>query len=130
MKEFFKNFLVLLSSSLFLIGWFLWSTVRDVTSLHFGAFGLSRLALILVGFGFVLLLLLSFLASRSSRIAMGGCAVGGVVLSGESIFNYPAEYDNPMYSMVFSPEIGDLYVSVAIGVVIFLISLFLPQIKT
>ncbi|MFN7155483.1 MAG: hypothetical protein ACK4OE_17550 [Acidovorax sp.] len=129
MKKLVKVFVLISSATLAVFGWMAWGFVHDVTSQHFGAFGVQRLALAITCVGIGLLLICLIFGFPYSRLVLGACALLSFIISIDSIFNYPAEYDSPAYSMMFSPEVTELYFSMACGIGLFLIALIFPKIK-
>lgn len=127
MKMFFKILALFVSASLLIFGWIAWSFVHDVTSQHFGAFVVQRFAVVVACIGIASMLFLLASGFPFSRFALAGCALIGVAFSLDSVLNYPPEHENPAYSMVFSPEITDLYFSLAVGISLFLTALLFPK---
>lgn len=127
MKMFFRILALFVSASLLIFVWIAWSFVHDVTSQHFGAFVVQRFAVVVACIGIASMLFLLASDFPFSRFALGGCALIGVTFSLDSVLNYPPEHENPAYSMVFSPEITDLYFSLVVGISLFLTALFFPK---
>ncbi|MNV95885.1 hypothetical protein D3C71_1908270 [compost metagenome] len=77
--------------------------------------------------GIALLFIFVIFRFPFSRLALGGCSLLGFAISLDSVLNYPAEAENLAYSMVFSPEMPELYFSIVVGIGLFLTALILPR---
>lgn len=103
--------------------WLTITTVRDVTSLHFGAFDLQRLAEIIILISFFLLTTIGVIGSKFNYRTLNFCLATCLALSAEAIWNYPTSEQGSWNSLIFSPSLADLYLSILFLIAIFSISL-------